>query len=145
MLESKFPELFVFIWVVFSMIARMLVSPAVSQPNIITLVSKQESWCFVFIINEPSIRGIKQAMLQNNRFESIPTLTTLSLYPKHRQDVSILSDYSVSLNRIVVKLTVISELKLGLRVGAFHNNQKSNGQQEIKLHWRLLIIIMPIY
>jgi hypothetical protein len=37
-LEGKFPKLLIFVRVVFGMISRVLVAPAVSKPNVITSI-----------------------------------------------------------------------------------------------------------
>ena len=58
MLESEFPKLFVFVWIVFSMIAGVFIASAVAKPDIISFVGQHESWGFVLVIDQPGIRTI---------------------------------------------------------------------------------------
>lgn len=55
MLESEFPKLFVFVGVVFGMVSRVLVTSAVSQPNIIAFIGEHESWGLVLVVDEPGV------------------------------------------------------------------------------------------
>ncbi len=57
-LEGEFPKLFIFVRVKFSVIPRVLVSSAVSQPNIVAFIRKHESRRLVLVINDPSIRTV---------------------------------------------------------------------------------------
>lgn len=120
MLEGKLPKLFVLVWVVLRMVPRVLVSSAVAQPHIVSLVRQHESRSLVFVIDQPCVRTIEEAMLQDDRLPSVLDLSALALYPKHSENVSILSDDPMSLHRIIVVLAVISKLQLGLRMRAFH-------------------------
>ena len=58
-LESELPEFFVFVWIVFYMLSRMLVASTVSEPNIKSSISQQKCRCFIFIVNDPAIGRIK--------------------------------------------------------------------------------------
>jgi len=63
MLESKLPKLFAFVRIVFSMVSRMFVASAVAKPNIISFVGKHKTWGLIFVIDDPSIRTIKEPVL----------------------------------------------------------------------------------
>lgn len=58
MLEGELPKFFVFIRVVFGMVARMLVTSAITEPYIISAIGKHKAWSFILIIDKPSIRAI---------------------------------------------------------------------------------------
>ena len=116
-LECELPKLFAFIWVEFGMISRMFVTSAISKPNIISLICDHEGRSLVFVIDEPSIRTIKESMLKNNRFQPFLNDTIFPLNSEDGQDVSIISDNMVLLNGVIVEFAVVSEVELGLGVG----------------------------
>lgn len=117
-LEGEFPKLFIFIRIVFGMISRVLIPSAVSKPNVIPFIRQHECGCFILIVNKPCIRTIKEAMLKDNRFGAFPDGCPFPLYSKHSEDVSVLGNDFVGLDRIVVILAVVHKLKLCLRMRA---------------------------
>lgn len=142
MLEGKLPKLFVLVWVVLGMVPGMLVSSAVAQPHVVSLVRQHESRRFVLVVDEPGVRTIEQAMLQDDRFSSVLDLRALALYPKHSENVAVLSDDPVSLHRIIVVFAIVSKLQLGLGMRAFRKCQqrKQEKKQKGALHyWRFII------
>lgn len=143
MLEGKLPKLFVLVRVVLGMVPRVFVPPAVAQPDVVALVGQHESRRFVFVVDKPGVRTVEQAMLQDDWLCPVLDLRALTLYPKHSENVSVLSDDPVSLHRIIVVLAVVSKLQLGLRMRTICNRQqrRQQKQQQIALHnWRFIII-----
>lgn len=63
LVESEIPEVFYF-WT--HALVAVSVASTVPQPNIKPQISQIESRCKMFIINNPSITGINQSMLQIN-------------------------------------------------------------------------------
>lgn len=109
MLESELPELLALVGVVLCVVSGVLVSSAVSQPDIVALVGQHEAWRFVLIVDEPSIRAVEKSVLQDNGLSSFFDLRALSLYPEDCENVAVLSDDSMSLNRIVVVFAVVNK------------------------------------
>ena len=79
MLECEFPKLFSFIWVQLYMLSGMLVSPAVSQPNIIPSIGEHKRRGFVLVIYHPCIRRVKQSMLKEYWFQALFDLSAFFL------------------------------------------------------------------
>ena len=98
------------------MLSGVLIPTTVAQPNIISSISQHKSGSFVFIIDNPSIRGVNESMLQENRFKAIFNLGSFLLYSENPQNISILSCDIVVLNWIVEVPAIVSEIELGLGV-----------------------------
>lgn len=113
-LESEFPELFIFIRVVLDMLSGVLVAPAITQPDVISLVRKHEGRRFAFIIDDPCIRRIDQSVLHENGFEALLDLGAFLLDSVNGQDVPVLSGHFVGLVRILEISAVLFEFELGL-------------------------------
>lgn len=124
MLEGELPELFVFVWVVLGVISRVLVAPAVSQPDIVALVREQEPGSLVLIVDDPGIGAVEESVLQEDRLEPFFDDRTLPLDSKEGEDVSIFGDYFVSLHWVVVKFAIVGKVKFGLGVGAVSCNDQ---------------------
>ena len=54
------------IWIKSLMSSWILVSSAVSEPNIISMICKYKSWCFTSIIINPCIRWREKTMLKKH-------------------------------------------------------------------------------
>jgi hypothetical protein len=55
-------------------------------------------------------------MLKDDRFRPFSDKCSFSLYSKHSEDISVLGNDFVRLDRIIVVLAVVHKLKLGLRM-----------------------------
>ena len=92
----------------------MLISSTVSQPYIISGVRKDEGWCFVLVIDNPSIRTVQKPMLEEDRLESLPDVRVFLLDPEQSEDITILGGNIMVLARIVIILAVVGEIEFGL-------------------------------
>jgi hypothetical protein len=116
MLEGEFPKLFVFVRIKSCMITRVLIASTVSCPDIISFVCQHKAWRLSLVIDEPCIRTIKETVLQNNRLQTLLNDSIFFLKTEDRQDVPILGNDLMLFTGVVVKLTVVSEVKLRLRM-----------------------------
>lgn len=116
MLESEFPKLFILVGIQSSMISRMFVASAVSEPNIIPFVGQHEGRSFVFVIDDPSVGTVKESMLKKYWFEARLNCGIFLLDAEHGENISIVSGDFMSLDGIVVVLAVVCEIEFGLGV-----------------------------
>jgi len=107
----------------------MLVASTVSQPNVVTFISEHETRCFVFIIDDPGIRTVKKTVLQDDWFESFSNGCSLALNSENSENVSVLGDHSVLLDRIIVVFAIVEELELGLRMRTLGQNKQDQNYQ----------------
>lgn len=125
MLEGELPELFALVRVQLDMPARMLVTSAVSQPDVEARIGQHEGRSLVFVVDEPCIRRIHQAMLQQNGFESFDHLGVFLLDTEYPQNVAVLGGDIMDLDGVVEVPAVVGEFELGLGVlfGPCHHRQ----------------------
>lgn len=108
-LEGEFPELFAFVWVKFSMVSRMFIPSTVAHPYVVSFVGQQKSRSFVLVVNQPSIRAIKQSMLEQDGLGTAFDDAIFSLDSEQSQNVTIFCGNEVLFNGVVVELAVIHE------------------------------------
>jgi hypothetical protein len=117
-LEGEIPELLAFVGVERGVVAAVFVAPTVPQPDVVALIGQHEPWGLIFIIDEPGVGAVQKSMLKQDGFEAFLDDGILSLNAEDSQNVSILGDHLMFLNRIVIIFTVVHELQFGFRVGA---------------------------
>lgn len=71
MLETEFPEQFVFVWVVFGVVAGVLVAAVVAQPHVEPSVGEHEGWGLVLVVDEPGVETVDQAVLEEDGAQSV--------------------------------------------------------------------------
>ena len=94
----------------------MFIPSAISKPDIITSVGKDESRSLAFLIDDPCLRAIDKSMLKNDGFESFFDGASFPLDAVHGEDVSIFSDDLMRLNRIIKVFAVFNDWKFSFRM-----------------------------
>jgi hypothetical protein len=115
-LKSKLPKLFIFIGVIFGVIPRVFITSAVAQPDVIASICQHKCRCLVLIVDKPRVRTIKESMLEDDWFEAFSNNASFSLDSEHGEDIAILGDHFMGLDRIMIVFAVVHELKLCFRM-----------------------------
>jgi hypothetical protein len=116
-LEGELPELLPLVGVVLDVLPGVLVASAVAQPHVVALVGQHEPWSLVLVVDDPGVRAVEEAVLEENGFEALPDESVLLLDAEEGEDVAVLGGHMVGLDGVVVELTVVCEVELRLGVG----------------------------
>jgi hypothetical protein len=129
MLEGELPKLLIFVWIVFGVISGVFISPTVTYPDIVTSIREQKSRGFIFVIDNPGIRTVKQTVLQDDGLESLSDGGSFSLDSEHGENVAVLGHHLVRLNWVFKEFAIIHEVECRLGVDA-EGTGKANYQED---------------
>lgn len=138
-LEAKLPEFFIFVWIQMSVVSGMFVPSAVAEPDIIASIGKNEGRSLVFVIDDPSIRAIKQAMLEPDGFQPLLHGSVLLLNPKEGEQVAIICLNDMLFDGIMVVIAVLDERILGFWVDFAESKKGKQEKNSNFQHWRFTI------
>ena len=80
-------------------------------------------------------------MLQEDGFEALSKGRIFLLYSEKSEDITVLSDHEVFLNRIVVVFAIVFELQFGLGVGRIaESQQKQEGKEDLWIHFNNIMV-----
>ena len=125
--KAEFPELFVLAGVILDVFLGMCVSPTISEPDIVALVGHHKARSSELVIQDPAIRAIEKAMLEENWLETSLDFGEFFLDSEDGEYVAIFSGDFVLLNRVLEIFTDLFETHLGLWVGSRLNDGRHYG------------------
>ena len=96
------------------MIVTKSCATIVSEPNVITLVGKDERWGILGIVSGPEIHVTHETSHHEDYRLLSRWITSLAWYPIDLADISILSDHSVRFRCVTIFITCLNEVCMAI-------------------------------